>query len=124
GGAERGTAEFRLEVGAQKAREQDGGPARRERHHDGDGPLRPSLLRMRRCCRGEDESGGQSWCEHSTHADPPTVRFLPSSPRTRGPIFQSRWLWVPSISAFTRGFDALCAGTTVVCGNQPGFAPP
>src|SRR5215472_1624291 len=35
-----------------------------------------------------------------------------SSPRKRGPIFQRRWLWVPSISAFTRVFDALCAGTT------------
>src|SRR5258707_884266 len=37
-----------------------------------------------------------------------------SSPRKRGPIFQSRWLWVPSISAFTRVFDALCAGTTAL----------
>src|SRR5258708_16516685 len=37
-----------------------------------------------------------------------------SSPRKRGPIFQSRWLWVPSISAFTRFFDALCAGTTAL----------
>src|SRR5215472_16761488 len=35
-----------------------------------------------------------------------------SSPRKRGPIFQRRWLWVPDISAFTRVFNALCAGTT------------
>src|SRR5262249_8054580 len=49
---------------------------------------------------------------------------IPSSPRgaprdagvagtpLRGPIFQRWWLWVPSISASTRVFDALCAGTT------------
>src|SRR6266511_2696474 len=35
-----------------------------------------------------------------------------SSPPKRGPIFQSRWSWVPGMSAFTRVFDALCAGTT------------
>jgi hypothetical protein len=52
----------------QDAREQVCRAARRERHDDGDWPLGPSLLRGRR--PREDESGGQSGCEHSTHADP------------------------------------------------------
>src|SRR5262249_374760 len=39
-------------------------------------------------------------------------RNLRSSPRKRGPRSRvvSRRLWIPSISAFTRVFDALCAG--------------
>jgi hypothetical protein len=46
------------------------------------------------------------------------TRLIKSSPRKRGPIFQRRWSWVPSISAFTRVFDALCAGTTL---SEGGF---
>src|SRR4029453_4620378 len=35
-----------------------------------------------------------------------------SSPRKRGPIITVSGIWVPRISAFTRVFAALCAGTT------------
>src|SRR5262249_7027490 len=56
-------AEFRVQVLLQDAREQVRRSARRERHHDGDRPLRPSLLRMRRCCQRND--GGNR--ENATH---------------------------------------------------------
>src|SRR5262245_57200171 len=62
----------------QDAREQVRRSARRERHHDGDGPLRPSLLRVCRCCQ-RNRGGNRKGCENSTHANPPAVRFLPSS---------------------------------------------
>src|SRR4029450_264993 len=35
-----------------------------------------------------------------------------SSSRKRGPITTASGIWVPGMSAFTRVFDALCAGTT------------
>src|SRR5262249_31908747 len=36
-----------------------------------------------------------------------------------GPITTASGIWVPSTSAFTRVFDALCAGTTVIRADQP-----
>src|SRR5262249_325772 len=44
-----------------------------------------------------------------------------SSPRKRRPIFQSRWLWVPSISAFTRVFRRAMRGDDSCTGWSTGF---
>src|SRR6516165_1133469 len=65
--------EFRLQVLLQDAREQVRRSARRERHHDGDRSLRPSLLRMRQCCQRNDGANGEGR-ENSTHANPPAVK--------------------------------------------------
>src|ERR1700746_2472274 len=42
-----------------------------------------------------------------------------SYPRKRGPITAASGIWVASISAFTRVFDALCAGTTSALRKPP-----
>src|SRR5262249_62419549 len=54
-------------------------------------------------CRGA-RAGGETESDSSAH--------ILSPPRRRGPIPTASGIWVPSISAFTRVFDALCAGTT------------
>src|SRR5215472_2033822 len=46
------------------------------------------------------------------------MHSLRSSPRKRGPRATDRGPWMPSISAFTRVFDALCAGMSGVFGAR------
>src|SRR5262249_14447917 len=45
----------------------------------------------------------------------------PSSSRKRGPIITSSGIWIPSTSAFTRVFDALCAGMTAMVSPRGGW---
>src|SRR5262249_62229321 len=70
-----------------------GGGGGGEREHDGDRPLRPGLLRVRRC-RQRKDGGYRKGCENSAHANPPMAEgfshliglgmtLLLSSPRTR-----------------------------------------
>src|SRR5215831_11327080 len=68
------------------------------------------VLQRGRTQQAADVVGAERWCGagHDLH---------PSPPRKRGPIFQSRWLWVPA-----------CAGTTPSVGYvtppRPTPAPP
>src|SRR5262249_51574746 len=91
--ATEGNADLRRRWLRKEAGEQARRPARRERHHDGDRPLRPGLLRVRRC-RQRKDGGYRKGCENSAHANPPMAEgfshliglgmtLLLSSPRTR-----------------------------------------
>src|SRR5262249_21225838 len=60
-----------LQVLLQDAREQVRRSARRERHDDGDRPLRPGLLRVGRGREYSGDGGG----ENSTHANFPVGRY-------------------------------------------------
>src|SRR5262249_54458317 len=62
-----------------------GGLQQQPPRHPRPGKRHARRARLRRCVQGVE-----------------AVAPLTSSPRKRGPIFQSWWLWVPNISAFTR----------------------
>src|SRR5262249_32583808 len=62
----------------------------RERNHESDGEVLPHVILLAVLeQRGLLSNNARSY----THC--------PSSPRTRGPIFQRRWLWVPAFAGTT-----------------------